>query len=140
MLETEEQLRGNVLTVLDFTFVELLYGNSVVAVCLCGAFPAQFGHLTIEIRQPHNAHVTLGRTQREVFMKDVDRHELFFTARSGENLSFFRESFSALHIKLVLVTKAAHQPAARAGDLRRVEREPLVLCDAEVDRPELREP
>jgi hypothetical protein len=40
----------------------------------------------------------------------------------------------------VLVAQRAHEPAAGAGDLRRVEREALVLRDAEVDRAQLGEP
>jgi hypothetical protein len=40
----------------------------------------------------------------------------------------------------VLVAETAHEPAAGARDLRRVEREALVLGDAEVDRAQLGEP
>ena len=60
--------------------------------------------------------------------------------RRREDLPFLREALPALHVELVLVAQAAHQPPARAGDLRRVERQPLVLRDAEVDRAQLGQP
>ena len=65
----------------------------------------------------------------------------FSSPRFGANdLSFLRKALAALHVELVLVAQAAHQAPARAGDLRRIERQPLILRDAEVHRAQLGQP
>ena len=58
----------------------------------------------------------------------------------SSGLPLLRESLAALHVELVLVAQAAHQAAARAGDLRWVERQALVLGYAEIHRPQLGQP
>ena len=55
-------------------------------------------------------------------------------------LPFLREALAALHVELVLVAQAAHQAPARARDLRRIERELLVLRDLQVHRAQLGQP
>src|SRR5690606_3069041 len=50
------------------------------------------------------------------------------------------ESLPALHVKFVFIPEAAHQPPARARNLGRIQREPLVFGNAEVDWAKLREP
>ena len=78
--------------------------------------------------------------QRDALAEDVVRDDFLLAAAGDEDASFLGEALSALHVELVLVAQAAHQPPARAGDLRRVEREPLVLGDAEVHGAQLGEP
>src|SRR5262249_14941945 len=53
---------------------------------------------------------------------------------------FLGEALAALHIEFVLVPQAAHESSAGAGNLRRIERQPLVLGDAEVHGSQLGEP
>src|SRR2546421_1986140 len=45
--------------------------------------------------------------------------------------SLLREALAGLHVEVVLVAEAAQQPAAAARDLRRVERQVLVLGERE---------
>ena len=96
--------------------------------------------LLLELDERQRAHLALDSTQRDALVEDVDAHDFLFAERGGDDLSFLRESLAALDVELVLIAQAAHQAAARAGDLGRVERQPLILGDAEVHRSQLREP
>ena len=63
--------------------------------------------------------------------EDVDRdHLLGARAASRRVLPSLGKRLRAVDVELVLVLEAAEQPAAAAGDLRRVEREALVLGEA----------
>src|SRR5207249_1343349 len=61
-------------------------------------------------------------------------------ARGTNRAAFFWEPLAALHVELVLVPQAAHEPPARARDLRRIERQPLILGHAEIHRAQFRQP
>src|SRR5690606_18771007 len=60
--------------------------------------------------------------------------------RRDEDAPLLGEALAALHVELVLVAQAAHEAAAGARDLERIEREVLVLGDGQVDRAQLGEP
>src|SRR6202011_5030320 len=71
---------------------------------------------------------------------DVDAHDFFLSDCRRHELAFLRETLATLDVELVLVAQAAHQAPARAGDLRRIERQTLILGNAEIDGSELGEP
>src|SRR5258705_520117 len=73
-------------------------------------------------------------------MEDVDADDFFLAECRRHDLSLLRKTLAAMDVDLVLVAQAAHQAAARAGTLRGIEGQPLVLRDAEVPRPQLRQP
>src|ERR1019366_1776104 len=97
-------------------------------------------HLGVEFSERHHASFAFCSSKRQPLAKNVDRENLFFSLRRRQNFSFLWKALSALHVKLVLVAKAAHEASTRSRDLRGVERQPLVLRDAEVYWPELRQP
>src|SRR5690606_9130370 len=55
-------------------------------------------------------------------------------------LAFLREALARCQVELVLVLEAAKEPAASTADLCRIERESLVLGEAQVDGPRFGEP
>src|SRR5690606_15495630 len=57
-----------------------------------------------------------------------------------ERLPLARELLPGLQVGLVLVGQTAHETAAAAGDLRRIQRQPLVLGQLEADRLDLAQP
>jgi len=50
------------------------------------------------------------------------------------------EPLARLHVEIVLVAEAAQQPPAAARDLRRVERQVLILGERQAHRAQLRQP
>src|SRR3989304_3712430 len=72
--------------------------------------------------------------QQDALAEDVHGLDPLLAARGPKHFPFLRKALAAGHVELVLVTEAAQQASAAAGDLRRVQREPLVLGQREADR------
>src|SRR5205085_10792124 len=91
----------------------------------------------IECDKPHFA---IGAAQCHALAKDIVRDNLLLAAAGAQQLSLLREAFALLDIELVLVAEAAHEATARARDLRGIERQALILRDAEIDGTQFRQP
>src|SRR5690606_13989225 len=72
--------------------------------------------------------------------EDVPADHLLLAVRRPERTADLREALLRLHVEFVLVVQAGHQPTAGAGNLRRVERQPLVLRELEGDWLDFRAP
>jgi hypothetical protein len=83
---------------------------------------------------------TILTAQRHALAKDVVGDDFLFADLRLDDFAFFRKPFAALHVEFVLVPQAAHEAPTRAGNLRRIERQSLVLGHAEVHGAELGQP
>ena len=97
-------------------------------------------HLVAQLGERDRAQLAVLAAQRHALAEDVVRDDLLLALRRANDPAFLRKALAALHVELVLVAQAAHQPPARAGDLRRIERQPLILRDAEVHGTQLGQP
>src|SRR5947199_8992784 len=88
----------------------------------------------------HDARGSGLAAERYLFREDVHREDLLQPDAGAQRLAFLGEPLAGLHVEIVLVAEAAQQPAAPAGDLRRVEREVLVLGERQTHGPELGQP
>ena len=96
--------------------------------------------LALEVRQWNNARITFGRAQRYRFVKDVARQNFLIANRCANNAALLRETTAALDVELMFVAQATHQPTTRARNLRRIERQLLILRDREINRTQIRQP
>src|SRR5690606_39696450 len=99
----------------------------------CCEFPLQ-------LQQRKVAYVAFRITQPHTLAENVIGDHLLLANARHENPAFLGKALATLHIELVLETQAAHEPSARTRNLRRVQRKPLVLGNAQVDREKLRQP
>src|SRR5690606_18685515 len=94
----------------------------------------------LQLLESDGAAVSIFVLEQHALAPDVDAHDLLPAARREERLALAREALARLHVAVVFVREAAHQPAAAPGDLRRVEREALVLRELEADGLQLAQP
>src|SRR5512143_2952583 len=97
-------------------------------------------HLLVQPVERDDAGAVVLGAQRDAVAEDIHGQHPLGPYGGLQHLPFLGEALAALDIEVVLVVEAAQQPAAGAGDLRRIEREVLVLGDGEVDRPQLGKP
>jgi hypothetical protein len=94
----------------------------------------------VEIGERDRAGFPIARPERDALAKDVDRQNFLFATRSDDDLAFLGKTLSRLHVEVVLVAQTAHQPPARAGDLRRIQRQALILRDTQIHGSKLGQP
>src|SRR5947208_1546626 len=70
----------------------------------------------------------------------IHRQHALEPHRGAQHSPLLGEPLARLHVEVVLVAEAAQQPPAPAGDLRRVERQVLILGERQAHRPQLGEP
>jgi hypothetical protein len=96
--------------------------------------------LGAEVAEGHDAQLAVDGAQRHALAEDVVADHLLLALRGGEDAALLGEALALLDVEVVFVAQRTHQAAARAADLRRVQREVLVLGDVQVHRAELGEP
>src|SRR6185437_6175261 len=72
--------------------------------------------------------------------ENINGQHLLLAGRGAKDFSFLGETLSALDVEIVLIMETAEQAAARAGNLRRIEREVLCLRDRQIHGLELGKP
>jgi len=82
----------------------------------------------------------IGAAEEDALAEDVDRDHFFLALCGLQHLAFAREALAGRDVELMLVPQTAEQAATAAGDLRRVEREVLILREGEADGRELAQP
>ncbi len=97
-------------------------------------------HLFPELHQGNDARAVFLAAQEDPLPEDVHRDDLLGPRDVASIFPSLGKRLPRRDVELVLVLEAAEQPAAAAGDLRRVEREVLVLGERQADGRELREP
>src|SRR3954468_9934382 len=98
-----------------------------------GQYFAQLLEFQLELRQRNDAGSVLLVSEKDPLPEYVDGDDLLGAHRCSKGLPLLGEALAGGDIKVVLVLEAAEQPAASAGDLRRIERQVLVLSQAQVD-------
>src|SRR6476660_7083095 len=101
----------------------------IVTVAELGSHTLELLGLRLELGKGERTHFTFHSPQRDALTKNVDAQNFLLAELRRDDLAFLRKSLAALHIKLMLVAKAAHQPPASAGDLGWIEREALIFGD-----------
>ena len=96
--------------------------------------------LLAQLDQRDDAGAVLLAPEEDPLPEDVDRDHPLAPRGRAQGLALLGEPPPRGDVELVLVLEAAEQAAAAAGDLAGVEREVLVLGQAQVDRRELLEP
>jgi hypothetical protein len=85
--------------------------------------------LAPKIDQLQGTDLSIDAAERYAIAEDVVGRNLLLSAGGAEDASLFRETAATLHVELVLVAERAHEPATGTRDLRRVERQALILRD-----------
>ncbi len=98
------------------------------------------GHFSAQRVELDDASLPRLVQQRDLVVPDVDGDHLFRALRRADRFPFPGKTLSGGEVRIVFVRQAAHQPATGAGNLRRVEREVLILGELQGDRLDLPEP
>ena len=103
-----------------------------------GVFAAK---LAVQNVERENARFARGSAQGDLFAENIIGDDFLLAEERDEDSPFLGEALALLHVELVLVSQAAHEAPARAGNLCRVERrEALVFGDTRFDGAQIREP
>src|SRR5256884_4384910 len=98
-------------------------------------------HFRRELIERHHARVAPPfQANRPGLAEDVHGEYALGTRGGAQDPALLGEAFARLHVEVVLVAEAAEQAPAAARDLRRVERQVLILGERQAYGPELRQP
>src|SRR5690606_23733364 len=100
----------------------------------------RFRHLRLQLLQTECAAVAALVTQEDAFPPDIHRDHLFPADGRHQGAALAREPLARLDVRIVLVGETAHETPAAAGDLRRIQRQALVLGQLEAHRLQLAQP
>src|ERR1051326_1699290 len=95
-----------------------------------------------ELLERHYAGVAVAsfQAERHGLAEDVDGEHPLGTGGGAQDSTLFGEALARLHVEVVLVAQAAEQAPAPARDLRRVERQVLILGERKTHGAELGRP
>src|SRR5690606_2544249 len=95
------------------------------------------GYLGTEVAQRDHPALALLIHQRDHVAPDVDGDHLLRAASCTQNAPLAGKALAGGEVRVVFIGEAAHEPPTRARDLRRVQREILVLGELQRDRFDL---
>ena len=96
--------------------------------------------LDAQILQAEQPHLAIGAAQRDALTKNVVGNHFLVAATGAHDPSLLWKSLTLLNIELVLIAQTAHESTAGAGDLRGIQRQPLIFGDTEIDGSQFRQP